>query len=332
GGTASHRPVILRFASATGDLSDVPSVENFVTWVEELSKRNIRVEVVNEWGNFQPDAEVQVVRAVASDKVDLGWAGSRVFDSIGLSGVGVLSAPMLVDSYPLEEAVLASPIGLRLLGSLHSVGVTGLAMLPDALRRPIGAHRRLLGPASWRGVAFGTYRSGVQGQAIRALGGRQVVTFGPFRLPAPQTGAITRFGLDPPPYGLLGLVRPAPYVAANVALWPQVDVLFANPARLSSLTGRQRAWLMEAARLAGWSERELSQQDEKFAAKDCAAGARFALASAADLAALRRSFSPVYRRLEQDPRSRALISQIERLKRSMKPSREPRIPVGCSSG
>src|SRR5262249_59958152 len=141
GGTASHRPVILRFASATGDLSDVPSVENFVTWVEELSKRNIRVEVVNEWGNFQPDAEVQVVRAVASDKVDLGWAGSRVFDSIGLSGVGVLSAPMLVDSYPLEEAVLASPIGLRLLGSLHIVGVTGLANPPGAPHRPMRAHQ-----------------------------------------------------------------------------------------------------------------------------------------------------------------------------------------------
>src|SRR5262249_61431702 len=196
GGTASHRPVILRFASATGDLSDVPSVENFVTWVEELSKGNIRVEVVNEWGNFQPDAEVQVVRAVASGKVDLGWAGSRVFDSIGLSGVGVLSAPRLVDSYPLEEAVLASPIAPRLLGSLEGVGVTGLAMLPDALPRPIGAHRRLLGPASWHGVAFGTYLSAVQGQAIRALGARPIVAFGPFRLHALEIGAINGFELD----------------------------------------------------------------------------------------------------------------------------------------
>lgn len=332
GGTASHGPVILRLASTPGDLSDVPPIADFVRWVRELSHGGIRIEVVNEWGSYRPDAEAQVVRAVASGKADLGWAASRVLDSIGLSGFGALSAPMLVDSYPLEEAALASPIAPRLLDSLNGVGVTGLAMLPDALRRPIGARRQLLSPGSWRGISFGTYRSRLQEQAIRALGGRPVIVFGPFRLHALETGAIQGFELDLRRYWQLTLERAAPYVAANVPLWPQVDVLFANPRRLSALTDQQRALLKEAADEAGWSASELSLQDATFAVKACAAGARFARATAAKLAALRRSFSPVYSNLEQDPRTRAVIDQIERLKRSTEPGPALVIPAGCSSG
>jgi TRAP-type C4-dicarboxylate transport system substrate-binding protein len=319
-------------ASTPSDLSDVPTVADFVRWTRELSHGGIRIDVVNQWGNYQPDAEAQVVRAVASGKADLGWAGSRAFDSIGLSGFGALSAPMLVDSYPIEEVVLNSPIAPQLLGSLKGVGVTGVGMLPDVLRRPIGVRTPLLSPSSWRGVSFGTYRSGVQGQAIRALGARPVVVFGPFRAHALQTGAIQGFELDFRRYAQLGLVHAAPYVAANVPLWPQVDVLFANPRRFSSLTRQQRAWLNQAVNEAGWSAPELFLQDATFAGKACAAGARFALATAANLAALRRSFSRLYSKLEQDPRTRAFVKRIERLKRSTEPGPALVIPAGCSSG
>jgi TRAP-type C4-dicarboxylate transport system substrate-binding protein len=332
GGAASRGPVILRLASTPGDLSDAPPVADFVRWTRELTHGGIRIEVVNQWGNYERDAEVQVVRAVASGKADLGWAGSRVFDSLALSGFGALSAPMLVDNYRLEAAVLEPPIAPQLLGSLKGVGVTGLGLLPDVLRRPIGVHRPLLSPRSWRGVSFGTYRSRVQGQAIRALGARPVVAFGPFRAHALQTGVIQGFELDFRRYERLGLEQAAPYVAANVALWPQVDVLIANPRRLSSLTDQQRALLRQAADEAVWSASELFLQDATFAGKACAAGARFALATPANLAALRRSFSPVYRRLEEDPRTRSFIRRIERLKHST--GRDPAlaIPAGCSSG
>ena len=66
--------------------------------------------------------------------------------------------------------------------------------------------------------------------------------------------------------------------------------------------------------------------------KDCAAGARLVLGTPTDLAALRRSFLPVYRKLEQDPRTKSLINRIERLKQST--GRDPALPIptGCSSG
>jgi len=158
------------------------------------------------------------------------------------------------------------------------------------------------------------------------------VAFGPFRLRALQSGTIQGFEFDIQRYQPLGLVSEAPYIAANVLLWPQVDVLFANPGRLASLTSQQRAWLSQAIADAGKDgAAKLSAQDAVFARKDCAAGARFALATRGNLAALRRSFSSVYRRLERDPQTRTFIRRIEQLKRSIAPGRALRIPAGCPS-
>ena len=73
-----------------------------------LSGGAVQVTVINQWGDYAPSAEAQVVHAVAAGTVDLGWAGSEVFDTIGVPGLRALSAPMLIDSYPLENAVLKS--------------------------------------------------------------------------------------------------------------------------------------------------------------------------------------------------------------------------------
>ena len=171
---------MLRLAS-TSSLAEVPSVAYFVRRVERLSHGTLQIRVSDDWGNSAPDAEVQVVRAVASGTVDLGWAGSRVFDSIGVSSFGALSAPMLIDSYPLERAMLASAIPDQMLAGLGLVGVGGLALLGDPLVVPISVQHPLLAPADWRGVGFGTSRSGVQEAVVRALGAVPVEAFGVYR-------------------------------------------------------------------------------------------------------------------------------------------------------
>jgi hypothetical protein len=84
-------------------------------------------------GLYAPSAEAQVVHAVASCAVDLGWAASRIFDTVGVPAFRVLSAPMLIDSYQLENAVLKSTMPARMLAGLSRVHVTGLAVLGDAL-------------------------------------------------------------------------------------------------------------------------------------------------------------------------------------------------------
>jgi TRAP-type C4-dicarboxylate transport system substrate-binding protein len=310
-------PVVLRMASTSSNLSGVLPVRYFVRRVRELSDGSVRIKVINPWGHYAPGAEAQVVRATAAGTVDLGWAGSRVFDTIGVPGFSALSAPMLIDSYPLENAVLKAGIPARMLAGLGTLHVTGIAVLGDALRLPIGVHRALLSPADWHGISVGTYRSGIQEQAIRALGATPVVAFGPPRIRDLGNGAIQGFELGLHYYVNLGLVSIARYVAANVAVWPQFDVLFANPARLASLTAQQRAWIQQAAQQAAVHSVSLAEnQSGSSITKACTIGARFALATPADLAALRRAFSPLYQNLEADPQTRAFMRHILALKKT----------------
>src|SRR5216683_8271854 len=319
-------PVVLRMASTPSGLSGVPPVAEFVRQVDTLSGGSVQVKVVNQWGLYAQGAEAQVVRAVAAGTVDLGWAGSRVFDTIGVPGFGALSAPMLIDSYPLENAVLKSAMPGRMLAGLASVHVTGLGVLGEGLRLPISARRPLLAPADWRGVSFGTLRSQVQEEAIRALGATPVVAFGPVRSHHLSSGQIRGFELDLSRYVLLaGLATGAPYVAANVALWPEFDVLIASPRRLASLTARQRAWLRQAAGDATRDSAGLAASGNAAnIGRACAMGARFVTATPADLAALRRALAVVYQHLQADPQTRAFLQQTQRLKNATPAGPAPR--------
>src|SRR6266536_642979 len=317
-------PVVLRMASTLG-LDAIPPVADFIRRVNALSGGALQIKVINQWGDWAPDAEAQVVRAAAAGTVDLGWAGSRVFDTIGVRDFRALSAPMLIDSYPLENAVLRSAMPGRMLAGLAGVHVTGLGV-------PISARRPLLAPADWRGVSFGTLRSQVQEETIRALGATPVVAFGPVRSRALGSGQIRGFELDLSRYvRLAGLATGAPYVAANVALWPEFDVLIASPRRLASLTAQQRTWLRQAA---GGATRDsvglAASGNAANIGRACAMGARFVTATPADLAALRRSLSAVYQHLETDPQTRAFIQQIQRLKNPTPAGPAPRIPAGCA--
>ena len=85
------------------------------------------------------------------DEVDLGWVGTRVFDTLGVKSFQALTAPMLVDSYALENAVIESGITEEMMEGLDELGVVGLGVLPDGLRKPIGVTGPILGPADWRG-------------------------------------------------------------------------------------------------------------------------------------------------------------------------------------
>jgi TRAP-type C4-dicarboxylate transport system substrate-binding protein len=307
-------------------------VADFIRRVRALSGGSVQIQVINQWGEYAPGSEAQVVRAAAAGTVDLGWAGSEVFDTIGAPGLQAMSAPMLIDSYPLEAAVLKSTLPARMLTGLSQVHVTSLAILGDGLRHPIAVRRPLLAPADWRGLSIGTHRSGIQEQAIRALGATPVVAFGPYRTHDLATGAIQGFELDMQRYVQNVPVASAPYVTANVALWPLFDVLFASPARLTTLTVQQRGWLQQAAADATMTSVTLvAGQDGPEIRQACALGARFAAATPADLAALRRSLSVVYRSLDRDPQTRAFIGQIQQLKESTPPGPAPAIPAGCAA-
>jgi hypothetical protein len=78
-------PVVLRLAMNSG----LPPARHPV--LRRTSPRAVRWRPSHRGcqflGNFSPDAEQQVVQTVSTGKVDLGWAETRVFDTMGVTSL-----------------------------------------------------------------------------------------------------------------------------------------------------------------------------------------------------------------------------------------------------
>jgi TRAP-type C4-dicarboxylate transport system substrate-binding protein len=324
---------VLRLSNGYSSLEYVPAVAYFVNRVGELSDGALQIEVVHDRGkNSDPGFEQDIVRDVEAGNADLAWVGTRVFDTFGVTSFQALTAPMLIESYPLLQAVLDSDMPAQMLKGLDGLGVTGLGVLADSLRKPLAVDRPLLGPADWQGITFAVIRSNGQAAAIRALGATPTDAWGsPWldkglgsgEIQGVEKGlfAIRRYG---------SLVGVAPYLTANVNLWPQAIALVANPARLSQLTDDQRGWLEQAAGEASAHSTGLVANESQIVADLCVGGARFVTASEAELAGLRQSFAPLYAELEQDPQTKTFIDRIQQLKEATPPGPALSIPPSCT--
>ena len=323
-------PVVLTMATVNGDMKFIPQAGYFVDRVKELSEGNVQIEVVYEVGGYQKDAEQQVVRGVADDTYDLGVVGTQVFDTLGVTSFQALNAPMLLDSYALQAAVLESGITDTMMQPLSEIGVTGVATLAGTLRKPVSVEKALVAPADWQGVTFGTYLSEALFEAVRALEARPKVAFGSARDQALRAGSIGGFESSLLLYRLNNLYELAPYVTTNVTLWPQMLTVLANPEVDGGLTTTQRDWLRQAAEEAESRSAELADADAGSLEEACALGARPVQASEADLAALREAFAPVYTKLARDAATKQVLDQVEELKASTPTQPALSVPSACA--
>lgn len=331
GGAA--QPVVLHMANGYSNLDYEPAVDYFVKRVEEVSGGALRIAVEHKWGwgeNLSPGFEQDVVRDVAAGKVDLAWAGTRVFDTLEFNGFQALTAPMLIDSYAVEKAVIGSQIPRAMMEGLDQLGLVGLGILADGLRKPIAVERPLFGPEDWDGITFAAFRSNGHDRSIEALGARPIDVWGEALDQGLESGQIDGFEKSLLIYKLNGMEQRAPYVTANVNLWPQTAILLANPARFSTLTDEQRGWLQHAADEAVEQSLRLVDGDDELTTALCESGARFATASDGDIAAMREAFAPVYQDLQRDPRTKGFIADIAQLKEETPSGSPPMVPADCT--
>jgi TRAP-type transport system periplasmic protein len=302
GGERASKPTVLTLANVTGDGIEL---QPFADAVEKRSGGTLEVKLRSFWRRGEADAEPNLIRDVKAGKADLGWAGTRAFDDVGVTAFDALNAPLLVDSLPLERAVLQSPLAGQMLDGLEPAGVTGLGILPGPLRRPLGV-ARLVRPQDYAGATIALARSQVGARTLEALGARGAWL--------PATGSIEGYdGVEQQIASIAGnhYDATASHLTANVVLWPRPLVLFANPEALSSLTDRQRDALMGAAKDALAPTFAFQQKDEaENTAVLCRRGVKFETAGKADLAALRQAVQPVYDRIGRDARTKAAIARI----------------------
>jgi len=316
---------VLVLANNDVSLDGAPAVTRFVERVRELSDGRVRVDVRSFWGGGYD--EVRVVRAVGAGQADLGWAGTRVMDEVGVDAFRPLHAPFLVSSYAAQAAVVGDPLAGELLAELAPLGVTGLALAADQLRMPAAAARPLLTPADFAGLVFRTAASGAQESGLRALGAGPTVGRGPSgQLEGVDAVETMWWGYD-----RSGQYGPMPYVTSNAALWPRSLAIFANTERLGGLTEQQRGWLVQAGQDASsWSTAHAQDRDAVQIERVCRFGARVATATPDQLAALRSAAQPVYAALRTHAGTADVLRRVEALVAGAAASPPALLPPGCA--
>jgi TRAP-type transport system periplasmic protein len=322
--------VVLQMADYQSTTAYSPALEYFLRRVDALSHGQLRIKPVLGWGAWADDAQQREVKAVSSGKVDLAFAATNAFDTMGVKSFQALTAPLLIDSYALEDAVVRSDLPAKMMNGLAKLGVTGLALFPGPLHKPVAVHKPLLGRKDWAGITFSTYHSNSAAKTVRALGATPKIAMGSFRDTGLDNGEIQGFDFPLRAYSINHYEQRAPFITANVNLWPNAEIVLADPDRLSTLTDEQQGWLHQAAREAVLRSTALSDTDEHLARQLCAAKARFVNASAADQSWLHRTAHDVYASLDKDAQTKTFIAQIEALKRTTPPGPQLSIPADCT--
>ena len=304
----------------------------FAGQVERLSDGAMRIRIV-EAGHDGPDYEAATIRDMRRGRADLAFAGSRAWDEFGAQSLRALGAPMLIDSYRLQEHVVASDLVGPMLEELRPLGLVGLGILPGPIRRPLGAEQPLAAPGDFRRLAIGTQQSNVADATVRALGADA------HRYPVEVANLNGVDGIEHSVQAIenSGLDTEGSHLMTNVDLWPRPVVLFANRRSWRGLTGDERRMLRTAAANAV-PERTAAERslEAESSGNLCRRGhVTFDRASPPELRALRRAVEPVYSDLERHAGTRAAIEGIGRLKRETEapPAEVPRCgPAETSTG
>jgi TRAP-type C4-dicarboxylate transport system substrate-binding protein len=286
-------------------------VNGFADDVSRLSHGTVRIAVRARWRWGQIAYENGLIDDVRAGKVDLGAAGSRAWDSVGVSSLRALGAPLLIDSYALQEQVLRSSMMPEMLRALRALGLVGLGVLPGQLPRPLGVTHPLLGRSDFVGGRIGVQQSLVGSATIRGFGARPLW----FATGATIAGLD---GIEQPVSWIQGsrYDRVGKYLTTNVVLWAQPIVLFANGSAFARLTpGQRRALKQAASHDVTGQTKVVADYERSDTASLCAhERLRFLAARATDLAALRRAARPVYEQLERDRETRRFIAEIESMR------------------
>ncbi|MFI6478664.1 hypothetical protein ACIBH1_12065 [Nonomuraea sp. NPDC050663] len=261
------------------------AVEEFARQVSTRTDGRLRIEP--RWkaaGEIADDWDQQVARQVIDGRLDMGVIPARAWDTEGVTSLRALNAPFLITTEEHLRRVLSGGLPRRMMKGLDGVGLTGLALLPEGMRRPFGYHRPLLSPEDYAGDSTAADKA----LADKSLRGMESA----YWLAADHGWMVA---------------------SGNVTFFPKVNSLVIGDDVLEGLPGEQRTALMEAAAaVSAWSLGRLPDE-AKEAERFCAKGGSVQLATDSDLRALERAALPVYADLGRDAETRELIGLIRHL-------------------
>lgn len=321
----SRSPVVLRLANSNNnDQPDTDAVEHFAAQVAKLSHGSLRVDITFlAAGAKIPRVEARTIRMVRAGRYDLGWVGARAWDEVGVRSFQALQAPFLITSTRLLNRVVTSPLAQEMLDGIRSQDVVGLALVPDFFRHPVGMKRPLATPEDFRHARMRIQPSDMTAAIFRAFGST------PLEISNDDIGYAFLGGRVDGQEVSLANSPGASIATLNITLFPKALTLFIRRAVLDRLSDDERAVLRAAATSTVRYAVERNWTDNQLAQHFCFDKRRIVLATAADLATLRREVEPVYAQLRSDPRTRRFVRTIKTWKRTLPRDPPLRVPAEC---
>lgn len=277
-------------------------IEEFARQVGERTSGSVEIEpVYGVAGEDTPGWDQEIARRVIDGRLDLAVVPARAWDLLDVTSLRALTSPFLISSDELlDDVVSDDELAADLMAGLDEVGVSGLALLPEALRHLFLFDQAGLTAAGLRGEIRAP-RSATTWALLEALGAR------PTEAPIEEglVGAESS-------YSLVSSL-PMATVVGNLTLFPKINVLAVNEETLAELTDAQRDALHKAAAATRDWARSGYVDDSTLAASHCAGGGAVIEAQPAEINALHRLARPVVEDLRRDAATAALIDRIAAL-------------------
>jgi TRAP-type C4-dicarboxylate transport system substrate-binding protein len=287
--------------------------EAFAARVNTLSRGTVAVNIVYQAGKTSVDIPVAqlesaLIGLVRRGDAELAIVPTRALAAHGVKSLAALQAPLLITTQSAMADVTTGRIAAKLQSGLPSLGLTGLGLAPEGLRRVFWFSKPRVSLRDFQGLKVRSYPARPIWELYRSLGATPVDVNGTSFDRAVQSGTIeaTESSLAIVADG--GLPKPAT-TTGNVVIYPKLDALVANSRALERLTGEQRSILQTAAMDARrWAVRSLTESRARDAF--CRQGGTVVEAPSIWIATLRAKAAPVVASMRADPLTRSLIDEI----------------------
>ena len=306
GGEQAAAPLVLKGISTRNSGEAQP----FIDQVAELSHGSITLELAAGWRGESITGESESIDEVRSGAADFAVVPVRAWRDAGVTSFDALIAPMAIDSYALQDAVLQDGMVDEMLAGVDSLGLTGIGILPGPMRRLGGITRDMLMTNDFQGADIAISPGGVADYSMRALGAT------PHAVQFNAAPIIGFDGLEAQLDVIGGYDDVTHTVATNVDLWPRPQVVVANTAKLAALSTEQRQLLNTAAKQAVPAITEVQKKGESAGLGEICFRGKLEMVTATDeqLAQLRQAFTPVTQWLSADEATGNFLRRIDDLR------------------
>jgi hypothetical protein len=238
---------------------------------------------------------------------------ARAWDTEGVGSLRALHAPFLVTSERAMAQVATGDVAAQLLAGLDTIGVTGLALVPEGLRHLVLFREAALTADTLVGKRVRAPRSDTTYALFEALGAEPDDFAGDDEVFRGGVASGTVAAAEAS-FGVVGALPSATAVVGDVALFPKMNSLVVNSDVFGSLSEDQRDVLRTSARrTVDWAI-DNNPSEAEAAAEVCRNGVQIVSAGREVAEQLERAAQPVYRELEQDQTTKELIARLRALR------------------